>query len=164
MNGNDILCLKMYFLYNATENKHLVNKKRSILCNVTSEGNDRGQRFFLQVFSRFSHTVAGIFAHSSRGQRCFGAVVVQHRLSNPSTGFPFFLRSGDWLSHSRTCFLCSHSFVARVLFRIIVMLKDPARFHLQCSTDVRRFYTQNVTIHGSIHPLLNTISRLVPFA
>lgn len=78
--------------------------------------------------------------------------------------FSILLRSGDWLSHSRTCFLCSHSFVARVLFRIIVMLKDPTRFHLQCSTDVRRFYTQNVTINGSIHPLLNTISRLVPFA
>ncbi len=43
------------------------------------------------------------------------------------------LRSGDWLGHSRTlkCFLRSHSFVAGV-FGIIVMLKDPATFHLQC--------------------------------
>uniref|UniRef100_A0A8C8F3D3 Protein kinase C-binding protein 1-like n=1 Tax=Oncorhynchus tshawytscha TaxID=74940 RepID=A0A8C8F3D3_ONCTS len=73
------------------------------------------------VFTRFSHTVAGILAHSSMqiSSRavmfwgCCWATRTFNSLQRLSMG----LRSGDWLGHSRTlkCFLRSHSFVARAV-------------------------------------------------
>ncbi len=81
------------------------------------------------------------------------------RTFNSLQRFSMGLRSGDWLGHSRTlkCFLRSHSFVARaVVFGIIVMLKDPAMFHLQCPCWWKEVFTQNLTIHGPIHSFLYT--------
>ncbi len=64
------------------------------------------------------------------------------------------LRSGDWLGHSRTlkCFLRCPGGV----FGIIVMLKDPATFYLQCPCWWKEVFTQNLTIHGPIHSFLYT--------
>ncbi len=41
-------------------------------------------------------------------------------------------------------------------FWIIVMLKDPATFHLQCPCWWKEVFTQNLTIHGPIHSFLYT--------
>ncbi len=38
----------------------------------------------------------------------------------------------------------------------IVMLKDPATFHLQCPCWWKEVFTQNLTIHGPIHSFLYT--------
>ncbi len=82
------------------------------------------------------------------------------RTFNSLQRFSMGLRSGDWLGHSRTlkCFLRSHSFVARAvcLGGVIVMLKDPATFHLQCPCWWKEVFTQNLTIHGPIHSFLYT--------
>ncbi len=81
--------------------------------------------------------------------------------------FSMGLRSGDWLGHSRTlkCFLRSHSFVARGgVFGIIVMLKDPATFHLQCPCWWKEVFTQNLTKHGPFILSFTQISRPGPFA
>ncbi len=40
------------------------------------------------------------------------------------------------------------------VFGIIVMLKDPATFHLQCPCWWKEVFTQNLTIHGPIHSFL----------
>ncbi len=42
------------------------------------------------------------------------------------------------------------------VFGIIVMLKDPAMFHLQCPCWWKEVFTQNLTIHGPIHSFLYT--------
>ncbi len=42
------------------------------------------------------------------------------------------------------------------VFGIIVMLKDPATFHLQCPCWWKEVFTQNFTIHGPIHSFLYT--------
>ncbi len=42
------------------------------------------------------------------------------------------------------------------VFGIIVMLKDPATFHLQCPCWWKKVFTQNLTIHGPIHSFLYT--------
>ncbi len=42
------------------------------------------------------------------------------------------------------------------VFGIIVMLKDPATFHLQCPSWWKEVFTQNLTIHGPIHSFLYT--------
>ncbi len=42
------------------------------------------------------------------------------------------------------------------VFGIIVMLKDPATFHLQCPCWWKEVFTQNLTIHGLIHSFLYT--------
>ncbi len=42
------------------------------------------------------------------------------------------------------------------VFGIIVMLKDPATFHLRCPCWWKEVYTQNLTIHGPIHSFLYT--------
>ncbi len=42
------------------------------------------------------------------------------------------------------------------VFGIIVMLKDPATFHLQCPCWWKEVFTQNLTIHGPIHSFLYT--------
>ncbi len=42
------------------------------------------------------------------------------------------------------------------VFGIIVMLKDPATFHLQCPFWWKEVFTQNLTIHGPIHSFLYT--------
>ncbi len=42
------------------------------------------------------------------------------------------------------------------VFGIIVMLKDPATFHLQCPCWWKEVFTQNLTIHGPIHTFLYT--------
>ncbi len=81
------------------------------------------------------------------------------RTFNSLQRFSMGLRSGDCLGHSRTlkCFLRSHSFVAPGgVFGIIVMLKDPATFHLQCPCWWKEVFTQNLTIHGPIHSFLYT--------
>ncbi len=80
------------------------------------------------------------------------------RTFNSLQRFSMGLRSGDWLGHSRTlkCFLRSHSFVARAVFGIIFMLKDPATFHLQCPCWWKEVFTQNLMIHGPIHSFLYT--------
>uniref|UniRef100_A0A4W5L7R2 non-specific serine/threonine protein kinase n=1 Tax=Hucho hucho TaxID=62062 RepID=A0A4W5L7R2_9TELE len=69
----------------------------------------------------FSHTVAGILAHSSM-QISSRAVMFwgcrwATRTFNSLQRFSMGLRSGDWLGHSRTlkCFLRSHSFIARAV-------------------------------------------------
>ncbi len=76
------------------------------------------------------------------------------RTFNSLQRFSMGLRSGDWLGHSRTlkCFLRSPCGV----FGIIVMLKDPATFHLQCPCWWKEVFTQNLTIHGPIHSFLYT--------
>ena len=116
-----------------------------------------------EIFTRFSHTVASILAHSSMQIStravmfwgCCWATPTFNSLQRFSKG----LRSGDWLGHSRTlkCFLRSHSFVALGgVFGIIVMLKDPATFHLQCPCWWKEVFTQYLTIHGPIHSFLYT--------
>ncbi len=95
---------------------------------------------------------------SSRGSDVWGCRWAT-RTFNSLQRFSMELRSGDWLGHSRTlkCFLRSHSFVARAgVFGIIVMLKDPATFHLQCPCWWKEVFTQNLTIHGPIHSFLYT--------
>ncbi len=42
------------------------------------------------------------------------------------------------------------------VFGIIVMLKDPATFHLQCPCWWKEVFTQNLMIHGPIHSFLYT--------
>ncbi len=42
------------------------------------------------------------------------------------------------------------------VFGIIVMLKDPATFHLQCPCWWKEVFTQNLTIHGPINSFLYT--------
>ncbi len=42
------------------------------------------------------------------------------------------------------------------VFGIIVMLKDPATFHLQCLCWWKEVFTQNLTIHGPIHSFIYT--------
>ncbi len=42
------------------------------------------------------------------------------------------------------------------VFGIIVMLKEPATFHLQCPCWWKEVFTQNLTIHGPIHSFLYT--------
>ncbi len=42
------------------------------------------------------------------------------------------------------------------VFGIIVMLKDPATFHLQCPCWWKEVFTQNLTIHGPVHSFLYT--------
>ncbi len=42
------------------------------------------------------------------------------------------------------------------VFGIIVMLKDPATFHLQCPCWWKEVFTQNLTMHGPIHSFLYT--------
>ncbi len=42
------------------------------------------------------------------------------------------------------------------VFGIIVMLKDPATFHLQCPCWWKEVFTENLTIHGPIHSFLYT--------
>ncbi|CDQ86621.1 unnamed protein product [Oncorhynchus mykiss] len=46
----------------------------------------------------------------------------------------------------------------------IVMLEDPATFHLQCPCGWKEVFTQNLTIHGPIHYSFTRISRPGPFA
>ncbi len=43
------------------------------------------------------------------------------------------------------------------VFGVIVMLEDPAMTHLQCSYWGKEVVGQNLAIHGSIHPSLNTV-------
>ncbi len=50
------------------------------------------------------------------------------------------------------------------VFGIIVMLKDPATFHLQCPCWWKEVFTQNLTIHGPIHLSFTQISHPGPFA
>ncbi len=83
------------------------------------------------------------------------------RTFNSLQRFSMGLRSGDWLGHSRTlkCFLRSHSFIARAVCLgslSLIMLKDPATFHLQCPCWWKEVFTQNLTIHGPIHSFLYT--------
>ncbi len=89
------------------ENKYLVNNKISSqyfviypLLAMTEV------KRFMEVFTRFSHTVAGILAHSSM-QISSRAVMFwgcrwATRTFNSLQRFSMGLRSGDWLGHSRT--------------------------------------------------------------
>ncbi len=74
------------------ENKYLVNNKISSQYFVTYPLLAMTEvKRFLYVFTRFSHTVAGILAHSSMqiSSRAvmFWAVAGQHGLSTPSKDF-----------------------------------------------------------------------------
>ncbi len=118
---------------------------------------------FLEVFTRFSHTVAGILAHSSM-QISSRAVMFwgcrwATRTFNSLQRFSMGLRSGDWLGHSRTlkCFLRSHSFVAQaVCLGSLSCWKTQPRFIFNALADGRRFSLKNLTIHGPIHSFLYT--------
>ncbi len=48
------------------------------------------------------------------------------------------------------------------VFRVIVMLEDPAMTHLQCSYWGKEVVGQNLTIHGPIHPPFNTVQSSCP--
>ncbi len=48
------------------------------------------------------------------------------------------------------------------VFGVIVMLEDPATTRLQCSYWGKEVVGQNLTIHGSIHPPLNTVQSSYP--
>ncbi len=48
------------------------------------------------------------------------------------------------------------------VFGVIVMLEDPATTHLQCSYWEKEVVGQNLTIHGPIHPALNTVQSSCP--
>ncbi len=48
------------------------------------------------------------------------------------------------------------------VFGVIVMLEDPATTHLQCSYWGKEVVGQNLTIHGPIHPPLNTVRSSCP--
>ncbi len=50
------------------------------------------------------------------------------------------------------------------VFGIIVMLKDPATFHLQCPCRWKEVFTQNLMIHGPFILSFTQISRPGPFA
>ncbi len=124
---------------------------------------------FLQVFTRFSHTVAGILAHSSM-QISSRAVMFwgcrwATRTFNSLQRFSMGLRSGDWLGHSRTlkCFLRSHSFVARaVCLGSLSCWKTQPRFIFNALADGRRF---SLKISRYMAPfILSQISRPGPFA
>ena len=141
------------------ENKYLVNNKRSSQYFVTCPLLAMTEvKRFLYVFTRFSHTAAGILAHSSMQISSRAVMFLDLRWAtrtfNSLQRFSMGLRSGDWLGHSRTlkCFLRSHSCV----FGVIVMLKDPATFHLQCPCWWKEVFTQNLTIHGPIHSFRHT--------
>ncbi len=66
----------------------------------------------------------------------------------PSKDFSMGLRSGDWLGHSRTLNASTKPLLhcPGGVFGIIVMLKDPATFHLQCPCRWKEVFTQNLTI------------------
>ncbi len=50
----------------------------------------------------------------------------------------------------------------RRVFGVIVVLEDPATTHLQCSYRGKEVVGQNLTIHGPIHPPLNTVQSSSP--
>uniref|UniRef100_A0A3Q3XG85 C-CAP/cofactor C-like domain-containing protein n=1 Tax=Mola mola TaxID=94237 RepID=A0A3Q3XG85_MOLML len=71
------------------------------------------------------------------------------------------LRSGDWLSHSRTlkCFLRSHSFVARaVCLGSLSCWKTQPRCIFNAFTDGRRFWLKISRYMMELHDLLKPIS------
>ncbi len=109
-----------------------------------------------KVFTRFSHTVAGILAHSSMQissravmfwdfqlpPKIFYGVEIW-RLARPLQDLEMLL--------TEPLLRCPGG-----VFGIIVMLKDSATFHLQCPCWWKEVYTQNLTIHGPIHSFLYT--------
>ncbi len=126
---------------------------------------------FLQVFTRFSHTVAGILAHSSM-QISSRAVMFwgcrwATRTFNSLQRFSMGLRSGDWLGHTRTLkyFLRSPSFVARaVCLGSLSCWKTQPRFIFNALADGRRF---SLKISRYMAPFIlsfTQISRPGPFA
>ncbi len=139
------------------ENKYLVNNKMSSqyfviypLLAMTEV------KRFLWVFTRLSHTVAGILAHSSMQissravmfwdfqlpPKIFYGVEIW-RLARPLLDLEMLL--------TKPLLRCPGG-----VFGIIVMLKDPATFHLQCPCWWKEVFTQNLTIHGPIHSFLYT--------
>jgi len=48
------------------------------------------------------------------------------------------------------------------VFQVIVMLDGPATTHHQCSYRGKEVVGQNLTIHGPIHPPLNTVQSSCP--
>ncbi len=146
------------------ENKYLVNNKISSqyfviypLLAMTEV------KRFLQVFTRFSHTVAGILAHSSMqiSSRavmfwgCRWATRTFNSLQRFSMGVAIWrlawpLQDLEMLL-TKPLLRCPGS-----VFGIIVMLKDPATFHLQCPCWWKEVFTQNLMIHGPIHSFLYT--------
>ncbi len=126
---------------------------------------------FLKVFTRFSHTVAGILAHSSM-QISSRAVMFwgcrwATRTFNSLQRFSMGLRSGDWLGHSRTlkCFLRTHSFVDWVVcLGSLSCWKTQPRFIFNALADGRRF---SLKISRYMAPFIlsfTQISRPGPFA
>ncbi len=114
---------------------------------------------FLEVFTRFPHTVAGILAHSSM-QISSRAVMFwgcrwATRTFNSLQRFSMGLRSRPLqdleMLLTKPLLRCPSG-----VFGIIVMLKDPATFHLQCPCWWKEVFTQNLTIHGPIHSFLYT--------
>ncbi len=154
------------------ENKYLVNNKISSQYFVIYPllAMTEVKRFLL-VFTRFSHTVAGILAHSSmqissRAVMFWGCRWATQTF-NSLHRFSMGLRSGDWLGHSRTlkCFLRSHSFVARaVCLGSLSCWKTQPRFIFNALADGKRF---SLKISRYMAPFIlsfTQISRPGPFA
>ncbi len=81
------------------------------------------------------------------------------RTFNSLQRFSMGLRSGDWLGPLQDLEMLLTKPLLRCpggVFGIIVMLKDPATFHLQCPCWWKEVFTQNLTIHGPIHSFLYT--------
>ncbi len=106
------------------------------------------------------HTLLLVFwpippCRSPLEQWCFGAVAGQHgppkifygveiwRLARPLQDLEMLL--------TKPLLRCPGG-----VFGIIVMLKDPATFHLQYPCWWKEVFTQNLTIHGPIHSFLYT--------
>ncbi len=128
----------------------------TILCYIPFVGNDRGQTFSVSLHKVFTHTVVGILAHSSMQissravmfwdfqlpPKIFYGVEIW-RLARPLQDLEMLL--------TKPLLRCPGG-----VFGIIVMLKDPATFHLQCPCWWNEVFPQNLTIHGPIHSFLYT--------
>lgn len=90
-------------------------------------------------FIRFAHTVAAW---------CF--ILVSH--ADLLKAVMFWVCSGA--TRTLKGFLHGH-LLLHCHFGIIVMLEDPATFHLQCS-DWSKLFGQNPTVHGPLHPSFST--------
>ena len=119
----------------------------------------------------FSHTVAGILAHSSmqissRAVMFWGCRWATQTF-NSLQRFSMGLRSGDWLGHSRTLkyFLRSHSFVARVVcLGSLSCWKTQPRLIFNALADGRRF---SLKISRYMAPFILSFTRIShpgPFA
>ncbi len=110
--------------------------------------------------SKGFHTLLLVFwpippCRSPLEQWCFGAAAGQHGLSTPSKDFEIW-RLARPLQDLEMLLTKPLLHCPGGVFGIIVMLKDPATFHLQCPCWWKEVFTQNLTIHGPIHSFLYT--------